>query len=316
MSAMPTMPTAASYVPLRPSRRLHLPVRGVQYQVHQWGDASLVTPATPALVLMHGWMDVGASFQFVVDELARLEGERRFIVAADWRGFGGSTSGGVDAFWFQDYLGDLEALLDTLAPDQPVDLGGHSMGGNVVMSYAGVRPARLRKLVNLEGFGLPDSKPEHAPARLAKWLDELKEPMALRAYDTLADVAARLRKNNPRLSADKAAWLAPHWAGQRADGRWDILGEPAHKRVNPQLYRAEEILAGWRRIAAPVLWVEGAQTDVTKYWGDRYPRAEFEARLAQVPDVEQVLLDDCGHMLHHDQPARLAAAMASFLDKA
>ena len=302
-----------AYVPLRPSRRLQLPVRGVQYQVHQWGDASLVTPATPALVLMHGWMDVGASFQFVVDELARLEGEQRFVVAADWRGFGGSTSGGVDAFWFQDYLGDLEALLDTLAPGQAVDLAGHSMGGNVVMSYAGVRPARIRRLVNLEGFGLPDSKPEHAPARLAKWLDELKEPMALRAYDTLADVADRLRKNNPRLSADKAAWLAPHWAGQRADGRWHVLGDPAHKLVNPVLYRVEEILAGWRRITAPVLWVEGANTDVTKFWGDRYPRAEFEARLAQVPQVERLLLEDCGHMLHHDQPAAVAARLTRFL---
>ena len=310
------MPIADPYAPLRASRSLHVPVRTVQYHVHQWGDASLATPDRPALVLVHGWMDVGASFQFVVDELARLEGERRFVVAADWRGFGGSTGGEVDAFWFQDYLGDLETLLDAFAPGQPVDLAGHSMGGNVAMSYAGVRPARIRKLVNLEGFGLPDSKPEHAPARLAKWLDELKAPMELRAYDTLADVAARLRKNNPRLPADKAAWLAPHWSAQRADGRWHILGEPAHKRVNPHLYRAEEILAGWRRIAAPVLWVEGAQTDVTKYWGNRYPREEFEARLAHVPDVEQVVLDDCGHMLHHDQPARLAAAMAAFLDKA
>jgi len=78
-------------------------------------------------------------------------------------------------------------------------------------------------------------------------------------------------------------------------------------------YRAAEIVAGWRRIAAPVLWVEGADTDVTKYWGNRYPRAEFEERLAQVPRVERVLLDDCGHMLHHDQPATVAARLAAFL---
>ena len=108
-------------------------------------DASLATPERPTLVLMHGWMDVGASFQFVVDELARLEGEARHVIAADWRGFGGSTSGEVDAFWFQDYLGDLEALLDAFAPGRAVDLAGHSMGGNVVMTYAGVRPARVRE---------------------------------------------------------------------------------------------------------------------------------------------------------------------------
>jgi pimeloyl-ACP methyl ester carboxylesterase len=301
------------YVELRPGRTRQIPVRTVSYRIREWGDASLATPETPPRVLMHGWMDVGASFQFVVDELARIEGARRYVVAADWRGFGGSTSGGADAFWFHDYLGDLEAVLDAVAPGQGVDLVGHSMGGNVVMSYAGVRPQRIRRLINLEGFGLPDSRPEQAPERLAKWLDELKAPAALRAYDTLADVAARLRKNNPRLPADKADWLAPHWSKQREDGRWHILGEPAHKLVNPVLYRAAEVVAGWRRIAAPVLWVEGADTDVGKFWGHRYPRADFEARLAQVPQVEPLVLKDCGHMLHHDQPAALAARIATFL---
>jgi pimeloyl-ACP methyl ester carboxylesterase len=301
------------YVELRPARTRLVPVRNVQYQLREWGDASLVTPQRPLLVLTHGWMDVGASFQFIVDELARLEGPTRHVIALDWRGYGGSTSGGVDAFWFHDYLGDLDTVLDLLAPGAAVDLAGHSMGGNVVMSYAGVRPARIRRLVNLEGFGLPESAPAQAPARLAKWLDELKEPATLRSYESVDEVAARLRKNNPRLGADKAAWLAPHWSERRADGRWHILGDPAHKRVNPVLYRVEEVLAGWRRIAAPVLWVEGANTDVPKFWGDRYPRAEFEARLAQVAQVERLLLEDCGHMLHHDQPAAVAARLRTFL---
>jgi pimeloyl-ACP methyl ester carboxylesterase len=301
------------YAALRPGRPRRLPVRNVTYQLREWGDASLVTPERPLLVLTHGWMDVGASFQFIVDELARLEGATRHVVALDWRGFGGSSGGGADAFWFHDYLGDLDTVLDALSPSAPVDLAGHSMGGNVVMTYAGVRPARIRRLVNLEGFGLPESRADQAPARLAKWLDELKEPATLRAYDSVDEVAARLRKNNARLPADKAAWLAPHWSEQRADGRWHILGDAAHKLVNPVLYRVEEVMAGWRRIEAPVLWVEGANTDVTKFWGDRYPRADFEARLAQVPRVERLLLEDCGHMLHHDQPAAVAARLRAFL---
>jgi pimeloyl-ACP methyl ester carboxylesterase len=303
------------YAELRPGRSRHVPVRTLSYQVREWGDPSLVTPGNPALVLMHGWMDVGASFQFVVDELARIEGGKRYVIAADWRGFGGSTSNGADAFWFADYLGDLDALLDLLAPGQAVDLVGHSMGGNVVMSYAGVRPERIRRLVNLEGFGLPDSRAEQAPGRLVKWLDELKAPVPLRSYESLADVAARLRKNNPRLPLDKADWLAVHWSEQRADGRWHILGDAAHKRVNPVLYRKEEVLAAWRRIVAPVLWVEGANTDVTKYWGDRYPRSDFDERLAQVVRVETLVLEDCGHMLHHDQPALLARRLMEFLNQ-
>ena len=303
------------YTEAWPGRTRHLAVRHVRYQLREWGDASLETPERPLLVLTHGWMDVGASFQFVVDELFRVEGAARHVVALDWRGFGGSGSGGgdVDSFWFPDYVGDLDAALDALSPDRPVDLAGHSMGGNVVMTYAGARPGRVRRLVNLEGFGLPDARPENAPDRLAKWLDELKEAPSMRSYATVHDVAARLRANNPRLAADKAAWLAPHWSAPRDDGRWHILAHAAHKLTNPVPYRAAEIVAGWRRITAPVLWVEGADTTVSKFWGDRYPRAEFEARLAQVPKVERLLLQDCGHMLHHDQPAALAERLHAFL---
>ena len=120
-------------------------------------------------------------------------------------------------------------------------------------------------------------------------------------------------KNNLRLSPDKAAWLATQWGELRDDGRWHLRADPAHKRANPVLYRVDEVLATWQAISAPLLWVEGANTDMTKWWGDRYPRAEFEQRLSVVPNVTRVMLDDCGHMLHHDQPERLAQVLCDFL---
>ena len=126
-------------------------------------------------------------------------------------------------------------------------------------------------------------------------------------------MAARLVQNNPRLAPDRAAWLATQWAEPRADGTWHILGDPAHKRVNPQLYRKDEVLECWKRIAAPVLWVEGDQTDVAKWWGDRYSRDEFLERLAAVPDVTRETLSPSGHMLHLDQPEALARTVERFL---
>lgn len=298
---------------LRPSRVLQLPVRGLRYQVHAWGDATLVAPDRPPLVLLHGWMDVGASFQFLVDALATP----RFVLAPDWRGFGGSLApSATDSYWFADYLADLDALLDHFASDQPVDLLGHSMGGNVVMLYAGVRPARIRRLINLEGFGMPRSVPAQAPGRYARWLDELKAPQRLRDYASLDEVAHRLRQNNPRLTAERASWLAPHWARQTAAGRWEIQGDPAHKRSNPLLYRVDEVLACWARITAPLLWVEGRQTDVSKWWGNSYPRSDFEERLASIAStvsIERMMLEDAGHMLHHDQPEQLSEHIERFL---
>jgi pimeloyl-ACP methyl ester carboxylesterase len=316
MQEDPTLPAAASATPYLPRRRAHslfLPLREQRYHVLCWGELSAVTPESPALVLLHGWMDVAASFQFMVDELDRLGAAPGCILAPDWRGFGQTSGPATDGYWFPDYLGDLDALLDQLLPDQRLDLLGHSMGANVAMVYAGVRPERIRRLINLEGFGMPQTKPEHALKRYRAWLDELKEPARLRHYSSVDAVAERLRRNNPRLSADKAAWLAPHWSEQREDGHWHILGDPAHKRSNPVLYRVDEVLACWREITAPVLWVEGANTDVAKWWGHRYPRADFEARIAEVKQLERQVLGDCAHMLHHDQPAALAGHIAAFL---
>jgi pimeloyl-ACP methyl ester carboxylesterase len=307
------MDASALYPVRRPAQSDFIPVRGLRYHVNRWGEATRAGPERPPLVLLHGWMDVGASFQFGVDALAETEGFERLVLAPDWRGFGLTDSPAADTYWFPDYLADLDALLDALAPGAAVDLLGHSMGGNVVMSYAGLRPQRVRRLVNLEGFGLPETQPQQAPKRMLQWLEQLKSPARLRSYESVVEVAERLLKNNPLLTADKAAWLAPHWSRRRDDGRWHILGDPAHKRVNPVLYRKDETLETWKLIRAPLLWVEGDRTDIAKWWGHRYPRADFESRLAVVPQVQRHRLSPCGHMLHHDQPAALAARLAAFL---
>lgn len=301
------------YRPGRPASERQLSLRGLRHHLLEWGNARLVTPLRPTLVMLHGWMDVGASFQFVVDALQAAGDAARHIVAPDWRGFGLSDPSGSDSYWFPDYLGDLDALLDAVSPRQAVDLLGHSMGGNVAMNYAGVRPARVRRLVNLEGFGLPATRPEDAATRLATWLDELRQPQRLMDYASVDEVAARLQANNPRLPPAHAAWLARHWARPDARGRWQVLADPAHKRINPVPYRVDEILATWRSIAAPLLWVEGAETEVHRWWRGRYGREEFHRRLDCVPDCRRVTLVGAAHMLHHDQPAALARELLAFL---
>ena len=40
-----------------------------------------------------------------------------------------------------------------------------------------------------------------------------------------------------------------------------LRGDPAHKIVNPVLYRYEEVRACWQQVRAPVLWVEGAESE-------------------------------------------------------
>jgi pimeloyl-ACP methyl ester carboxylesterase len=308
-----------AYEVRRASRSRFIPVRGLRYHVLEWGDAAMVTPERPPLVMLHGWMDVAASFQFVVDALPT----NRHVIALDWRGFGLSDPSGADSYWIPDYVGDLDAALDRLCFETPlaapaIDLLGHSMGGNVAMLYAGLRPERIRRMVNLEGFGMPTTRPAQAPKRFVQWLDELKAPVGLGTYATLAEVAQRLRKTNPLLSMQRAAWLAQHWSRQTVNadgdaGRFEILGDAAHKRGSPTLYQRDEVLECWKLITAPVMWVEGDQTDVARWWGTRYTKAEFHERLGVVGNVEKHVLAPAGHMLHHDQPEELARLLEAFL---
>jgi pimeloyl-ACP methyl ester carboxylesterase len=307
------MSSTEAYVPLHLAESRFLTARGIKHHVLVWGDMSLARPEQPLLVMVHGWMDVGASFQFMVDALRRQPGwGARPIVAIDWRGFGLTESPRTDSYFFADYLGDLDLLVDQLAPGQKIDLLGHSMGGNVVMLYAGVRSERIRRLVNLEGFGMPATQPEDAIERYTKWMDELKAPVALKSYGSLEEVAKRLQANNPRLRASFALWLAQHWSRKEGE-RWVINADAAHKRSQPILYRVEEVMAFLRRIQCPVLFVEGKETLYFLFFGGKFKHEEFMERVKQVPDFRMETIQEAGHMLHHDQPEELAVHLAGFL---
>ena len=298
------------YQPKRNFRHEFVPIRNLNYHVLVWGEPKA---GKVPRVLVHGWMDVGASYQFVVDAFAHDQ----YVIAPDWRGYGLTQAPPADNYWFPDYLADLDFLIDHYSPDAPVDLVGHSMGGNVAMMYAGSRPARIRRLVNLEGFGMAATRPSQAPGRFAKWMDELKAlhrgEMELKGYESAAGVAQRLMKTNKRLGQDKADWLALHWAKPDASGQWRILGDPAHKIINAQLYRVDEVLEIYKAISAPTLAVESEDDNLTKWWQGKYSLAEYHERLRMIPDVRTALVTDAGHMLHHDQPERLAGLIDEFL---
>ena len=290
---------------MKSSRSEFLDIRGLRYHIRHWGDES-----APKLFMVHGWMDMSASFQFVVDCLQK----DWHVIAPDWRGFGLTERSAADTYWFPDYLADLDAILLHCSPHEAVNLVGHSLGGNVVGVYAGVRPQRIARLINLEGFGMPTTKPEQAPARFAKWLDELQAPPGMKTYGSLQEVVARLQKTNPRLSSERATFLASHWSAEVSDGCWEILGDPKHKNANPVLYRVEEVLACWQQITAPVLWVEAADTDIWKWFGlTGSMRAEVDRRIGFIPNVQVEVVPNAGHMLHHDQPQLLATLIEDFL---
>jgi pimeloyl-ACP methyl ester carboxylesterase len=292
-----------AWQPLRPGRHETRRFRGLDHHLLRWGPES-----DDPVLLLHGYADCAASFQFVADEIAPTLP----LVAIDWRGFGLSARV-PGRYWFPDYYADLEQFIDTLCPRAPARIVGHSMGANVAMIYAGVRPARVRRLVNLEGFGLPDTEPHQAPARLGKWLDQQREAVEYGDYVNVAELAARILRRNPRLTAERAAFIANSWSAPRDGGGVRLLADPVHRMVNPYLYRREEMQACWRQIEAPVLLVIGSESDLLARLGAEGGPGMFRPLIR---DLSIEVVAGAGHMLHHEEPRAVARLIENYLGSA
>ncbi len=289
------MSSPPTYSPVQRSLRREFDIRGAQYSVTEWGD-----PEAPLFLFLHGWADTGGTFQFVVDALQA----DWHVVAPDWRGFGRSTAQGA-SFWFPDYLADLHELLNIYSPGQPARLVGHSMGANVAALYAGSMPERVRAFVNVEGFGLPDSRPTDAPRRYREWIEAAEGGPEFSIYADFRALSTRIARRNPCMNPAHATFVASEWGEEQDDGRVELRADPRHKLPNPVLYRRAEARACWSAITADMRFVMGGKSDFARHLGDADVASSFKG--------EVVTIANAGHMLHFEAPAELAAEIELFL---
>ena len=290
------------YQPVKIPTQHDIKVRGLNYRVNTWGDETGIP-----VYLLHGWADVSMAFQFMADEMS----DNWFLIAPDWRGFG-ETQWNEGGYWFPDYLADLEVIITHFTPDEKIRLVGHSMGGNVVWLYAGIRPDRVSHAVSLDVIGMPDTQPDQAPAQYAKWLDQISSGAKFATYPDLDRLIEQIRQLAPRIGRDRAEFLASYWSTKTDHGEYPIKHDPAHKRVNPILYRRQEAVSCWRNISADVLLLLGRQSWVYgSYTCDGY---QDEIKQA-IKRFMEIIIEDSGHMMHLEQPASVAAVLDAFLKR-
>jgi len=285
--------------PFSESRSEFIRVRELRYHIRRWGD-----PAAPMVFLLHGFLDVSATWQPVAEGLL----PRFQVLAPDLRGFG-YTEWPQDGYWFQDYVGDLQFIADHYSPDEPLRLVGHSMGAQIASLYAGLRPQRVQQLVCLDGLFLPDMESTLAPKRFRRWLDELQNLPQQKNYASFDELAGRIRKQHPDLPPERAAFVARCWGREDGHGRISLCADPKHRLSGPGLYRNEESLAVWREITAKTLFVDGALSPFTK----AIPTGEVQRRRACFREHRSVRIEGGTHMLHFSAPAETARAIAEFL---
>ena len=269
---------------VEPERRRTFSSRGLRLNALEWGD-----PAAPTLVLAHGGWDHAWGFAV----LAPLLAERFCVIALDARGHGDSEWAGA-----YTWSADIRDLLNVvLALDRPVALVGHSKGGGQVTDAAWLLDDRVRKVVNIDGFGPPPFPPEAMQSlaqRCADYLDVRRrsfERADWRPYQSLEQLIARRKAQNPRLSEEWLRFFCSKGSRRGTDG-WRWKADPhAADAFGP--WRPEWIALSYANLRVPMLAIVGSEADI---WGP-LPAAILDERLQHVGDVERRTVTGAGHFV-------------------
>ena len=290
-----------SAIAMRDSR---LEVRGLNYHVQEWGELG-----KPKIVLLHGWMDCGATYKFIAEYLAH----DYHLIAPDLRGFGNTEH--APAYWFADYFADLEVLLNHYSPHTPVNLVGHSMGGNISLLYAGIQPERINKVLSLEALGLPNTEPSDAPAKYRQWMREILSQEPAKIYPTLDALHYSIHKGNPSLSPDMVMQLAQLWGKPVGDdGAMMLKHDHSHRYANPVRYNHDDTIACWQAITARVGLVMADASSFYQRFA-KFGRLDEAISILRIGEADNFIVQDSAHMLHIEQPQATADCIRAFFSR-
>jgi pimeloyl-ACP methyl ester carboxylesterase len=234
--------------------------------------------AKPGLMCIHGLTGNAHNF----DPLAPHLTEGYHVMSLDIRGRGESGWGPPTYYVPLTYVSDLAAMLDACRIRR-VTLIGTSMGGIISMMFAGGYPERVERLI------LNDIGPEIDPVGLARINDYVANVQS--DFKDMADVAAYHRQIYPPMAAIPEAQLIElvKWSVKpTGNGRLTWKMDPAIRRP-PRVTSAARQMDLWvpyARIAAPVLIVRGAESDIlARATAARMCNVLRNAKLVEVPGV-------------------------------
>jgi pimeloyl-ACP methyl ester carboxylesterase len=123
-------------------------------------------------------------------------------------------------------------------------------------------------------------------------------------------MAKALQRANPRLTEDKALYLAANSARASHPEGYTWLFDSTTRRSIPTFHSLDEWIACWKRIEAPTLWVASSDPLVGSVRADTHA---FQYVLEHIGLDRLVIMPNTGHNLHHDAPGPLAGLIERFL---
>jgi len=258
-------------------------VEGRRVHYLEWGS-----PDARPFVMLHG---IGRSAHSYDHIAAALQADFR-VIAMDLRGHGDSDWHPQAAYLVEDYVADLERLVEALGL-RDVLLTGSSTGGRVAQVYAGLHPGRVAKLV-VEDVG--PERPENIASGFGR-----RAQVDSEGWASEEELLATLRRGPTRVTeAQHRNWIR-HETRRRDDGRlvWKYDPDVTRGFVPTELWDYVE------RIQAPTIYLLGANSRIVP--------PDTQARLkATSPNIEVVIVPDAGHYPHQETPDVFLAVVRAF----
>jgi pimeloyl-ACP methyl ester carboxylesterase len=273
--------------------------------LHAELDGQESAPVT--LVLAHGWTLDATTWGPLVRSQA-LQGVR--VLRYDHRGHGRSAPADPSTMTLEQLADDLAAVIGRLAPDGPLVLGGHSMGGMTIMALAQRHPevaARAQgiALVATAAGGLAGHTLGLPPRIAAVAASGERRLYASRRW------GARPTMGSPRLLAPGVRWLL---LGRGADPQARRLTVDAVAGCRPRTAAGfRPTLDAHDRVAALAAF---AQTPTVVLAGtrDRLTPVPMARRIVEaLPSAQLTVFPGAGHMLPVERVAGVAAQLAALV---
>lgn len=276
------------------SRRDAMALTQGQSQVHARTSATARLFMTDVghgrnVMLLHGWTADSHDWNW---QLPLFESRYR-VVAVDLRGHGRSEVMPPGSYMPDDYVADIEALIETEYPGQEFVIVGHSMGGQIAARLAARQPEMVSAVVSIDGS--------------LGFSDEMGELFAKTAHDlTVGDpgvVASALFQQVYDPSTDPAFKL---WHGRRAQG---MPADAVRETFGPLFVGEGQVGAGeasarfCRSLEVPFyhLCRDPAQADRMRPWFS-YPKSKVD------------LWPHAGHWIMQDRQEDVNAAVTAWID--
>ncbi|MFP6600111.1 MAG: alpha/beta hydrolase [Deltaproteobacteria bacterium] len=258
----------------------------------------------PLMVLVHGSRDHARNWDAVAGRLVK----DFHVVAPDLRGHGDSAWAVGSTYAMSEYVLDLTQLLGHIGKT-PVTLLGHSLGGAVVLNYAGVYPETVSKVAAIEGLGPPPELINDDPVdkRMDNWIEEMQGMASRqpRQYATIEEAAGRMLETNPHLTKELSEHLTVHGTMRTEAGSYVWKFDNYVRAWGPQKYDYEAVTRLWSRIDCPALLVRGSES-----WASN---PEEDGRATHFSNYSYAEVEGAAHWVHHDRFEEFMAALESFL---